>query len=294
AAGLNAEAFYVPRDGWTVGVAPIYSDQFSGFLQFLSENWADVKPADAGDDIVVGVVGWEGPFGAGATTTEALAYAASLGIEVLELETYPAAADADLVTPLQSLALQGANVIYIQSLGFGTAQAIGTLRAIEMWDKVVVGTVNWGMNQDVLNVLGENALGAAGLYGVVPYLYWNDTDNEGIQRALENFAENDYPDADKGVGYMQSYAGVYAWAEIVKHAIDMFGFENLTGDTFFEAFKDLGTVSALGIFEFDVRDGTRAPRQAQIRQARPNDAGGLDFVVVKDFFELPDTRPPAE
>ncbi|HEY43474.1 MAG TPA: amino acid ABC transporter substrate-binding protein [Anaerolineae bacterium] len=293
AAGLNAEAFYVPRDGWTVGVAPIYSDQFAGFVQFLSENWADVKPEGAGDEIVVGVIGWEGPFGAGATTAESLAYAESVGVQVLDLETYAISAEADVVTPLQSLALQGANVIYIQSLGFGPAQVIGVLRVLEMWDKVVVGGCNWAMNTDVLMILGESAPAAIGMYGVFPYNWWNDTEIPGVQQALSAFEAGGYPDSDKGVSYLTSYGGTFAWATILKHAIDMVGFENLDGDAFFDAFKELGTVSALGIFEYDVRDGTRAPRSSQIRQVQLVD-GALEFVIVQDFFELPDTRPPAE
>lgn len=291
AAGLNAQAAYVPSDGWTVLVAPIYSDQFAGFLQFVSENWADIKPEDAGDDIVVGVLGWEGPFGAGATTPGSLAYAESIGVMVLELETYAIAAEADLVTPLQSVALQGANVIYIQSLGFGVAQAIGTIRGLEMWDTVVVGGVNWSMNTDVITVLGESALAMNGYYGVFPYNWWNDTDNPGIQQMTAAFDAGGYSDADRAVGYMQSYAGVYAWSGIVEDAIDNVGFENLDGDAFFDAFKEKGLVDALGIFTFDVRGGNRAPASAQIRQAQANAEGGIDFVIIQDFTELPDTRP---
>jgi branched-chain amino acid transport system substrate-binding protein len=290
-AGLNAKAFYVPRNGWTVGMAPIYSDQFAGFLQFVNENWDDIKPEGAGDDIVVGVLGWEGPFGAGATTPEAIAFAESIGVTVLELETQAVSAEADVVTPLQSFALQGANVLYIQSLGFGPAQVIGTLHALEMWNTMVIGGVNWAINTDVLTVLGESAPAAIGMYGVFPYLFWNDTDAPGVQEAIAAFEAGGYPDADKGVSYLTSYAGVFAFETIVEHAIDMVGFENLNGDAFFDAFKDLGTVDALGIFTLDVRGETRSPREAQIRQVQLVD-GELQFVVVQDFFELPDTTPP--
>lgn len=293
AAGLNAQAFYVPRDGYTVGVAPIYSDQFAGFMQFLSENWADIKPEGAGDDIVIGVVGWEGPFGAGATTAETLAYAETLGITVLPLETYAISAEADVVTPLQSLAVQGANVIYIQALGFGVAQVIGTLHAMEMWTTNVVGGCNWAMNTDVLTLLGESAPAAIGMYGVFPFNWWNDTDNPGVQQATAAFEAGGYPEQDKGVSYISSYGGTFAWATILEHAIDMFGYENLNGETFFEAMKDLGTVSALDIFTYDVRGETRAPRVSQIRQVQLVD-GELQFIIVQDFFELPDMKPPAE
>jgi branched-chain amino acid transport system substrate-binding protein len=283
----------VPRDGWTVGVAPIYADQFAGFLQFLSENWADIKPEGAGDDIIVGVVGWESSFGSGATTAEALAYAASIGVTVLELETYPISAEADLSIPLQSLAIQGANVVYIQSLGFGVAQAVGTLRGMEMWETVVVGTVNWGMNVDVLNVLGASASAVNGMYGMFPYKWYNDVDEPGVQEVLAAFDTGGYPDSDKSVSYILSYAGMFAWATIVEAAIDAVGYENLDGDAFFDAFKEMGTVTALGLFTYDVRGETRAPRVSQIRQA-VFDGTSVEFVVVQDFFELPDMKPPAE
>ena len=292
AAGLNAEAFYIPRNGYTVGVAPIYSDQFAGFLKWLSDNWDDVKPEGAGDEIVVGVIGWEGPFGAGATTPEALAYAESIGVTVLELETFAISAEADVVSPLQSLAVQGANVVYVQTLGFGAAQVIGTLRALEMWDTVVVGGCNWAINQDVLNVLGESAPAMNGFYGVFPWLWWNDTDNSGVQMATAAFEAGGYPETDKGVSYLTSYAGVFAWADIIRHAVNTYGSENLDGEHFMMAFQDLGQVSALGIFTYDVRGENRSPREAQIRQVQLVD-GKMDFVVIEDFFELPDTRPPA-
>lgn len=292
AAGLNAEAFYIPRNGYTVGVAPIYSDQFAGFLKWLSENWDAVKPEGAGDEIVVGVIGWEGPFGAGATTPEALAYAESIGVTVLELETFAISAEADVVSPLQSLAVQGANVVYVQTLGFGAAQVIGTLRALDMWDSVVVGGCNWAINQDVLNVLGDSAPAMNGFYGVFPWLWWNDTDNAGVQMATAAFEAGGYPDTDKGVSYLTSYAGVFAWADIIRHAVNLYGYENLDGEHFMMAFQDLGTVPALGVFTFDVRGETRSPRESQIRQVQLVD-GKMDFVVIEDFFELPDTRPPA-
>ena len=290
AAGLSAEAFYNPADGWTVGVAPIYSDQFAGFLQWASENWADIKPEGAGDDIVVGVIGWANSFGAGATTPEALAYAESLGVTVLPLEEQEISPTADVTGQLQNLLVNGANVLWIQSLSFGPAQVIGTVRAMGAWDSMVVGSVNWGMNQDVINILGENSALAEGYYGVFPSLWWNDTDDPNVQDMIASFEAGGYPESDKGVGYMLSYGSVYAVSQIIEHAINRDGFENLSGATFFDAMKDLGTVSAFGFYELDVRDGNRAPREAQIRQAQMVD-GAIQFMMVEDFFELPDTRP---
>jgi branched-chain amino acid transport system substrate-binding protein len=292
AAGLDANSFYIPRDGWTVGVAPVYSDQFAGFLEWVQANWDDIKPDGAGDEIVVGVVGWANPFGAGATTAESLAYAESLGITVLPLEEQEVLPTADVTGQVQNLLLGGANVIWIQSLSFGPAQVIGTIRGLGAWDQVVVGGVNWAMNTDVLNILGTNAALAEGMYGIMPSYWWNDTDVPGVQRALEAFEAGGYPESDKGISYLLSYGSLYAIAEIIEHAIIRDGFENLSGVTFFDAMKDLGTISAGGLYDLDVSGENRAPKIAQIRQIQMVD-GSLDFVLIEDFFELPDTRPAA-
>lgn len=291
AAGLNAQAFYVPADGYTVGVAPIYSDQFAGFLTWLSENWDDVKPEGAGDEIVVGVVGWDHPFGEGATTPEALAVADDLGITVLPLEKHPLTADADLTIPVQSLASQGANALYYQGLGPWTAAFIGAVRGLDLWDSMVVGGCNWAINTDVVAILGDSAPAMNGFYGVFPMRWWNDTDLPGIQQATAAFEAGGYPESDKAVSYLLSYGGVFGWADVVEATIDRVGYENLNGETFFDTMKEMGTVDNLGIFTFDVRDGSRAPHEAQIRQAQLNDEGTIEFVVAQDFFELPDTRP---
>ncbi len=66
ATGVNTQALYDPPNGYTVGMVPIYSDQFAGFMQFVHDNWADIKPEGAGDEITVGVIGWANAFGAGA------------------------------------------------------------------------------------------------------------------------------------------------------------------------------------------------------------------------------------
>ena len=107
------------------------------------------------------------------------------------------------------------------------------------------------------------------------------------------FEAGGYPATDKGVSYLTSYEGIFTAVETVKLAIDTVGFENLSGDAYFDAMKEQGTSSAFGIMTVDVRGETRAPREAQIRQAQLVD-NEIQFVVVQDFFELPDTRPPEE
>ncbi len=292
-AGLNSEAFYIPRNGYTFGAGPIYPDQFGGFLQWASDNWDDIKPEGAGDDIVVGVIGWANSFGAGATTPEALAFAEELGITVLPLESQEVSPTTDVTGQLQNLLVSGANVIYVQSLSFGPAQVIGTLHALGAWDQAVVGGVNWSINTDVINILGENAALMDGYYGVMPSYWWNDTDVPGIQQALEDFAASELPETKKDVAYLLSYGQMFGTANVIQQALNDVGLENLNGEAFFNAMQEMGTIDAGGIYTFNANGEDRAPREAQIRQVQVTD-GVAEFVVVEDFFELPDLRPPAE
>ena len=294
ATGVHTQSLYDPPNGYTVGLVPLYSDQFAGFLRFVHDNWDDMKPEGAGDEITVGVIGWANAFGAGATTPEALAFADSLGITVLPLEEQPIDPSADVTGQLQNLLVNGANVIYMQSLSFSITQVIGTLHALGFYDQVVLGSVNWGMNRDVLNILGENAPLAVGYYGVFPYLWWSDTDAPGIQRALETFNAKGYPDTDKAFTYLVTYSAIFGIADILTVAMNNVGFDGLTGAEFLKAMQQMGTISAGGVFEMNVEGSNRAPSRAQIRQAQMMADGSIDFVVVQDFTTLPDTRPASE
>ena len=294
ATGVHTQSIYDPPDGYTVGMVPIYSDQFAGFLQFVHDNWSEIKPEGAGDSITVGVIGWANAFGAGATTPESLAFADSLGITVLPLEEQAVDPSADVTGQLQNLLVNGANVIYMQSLSFSIVQVIGTLHALGFYEQVVLGSVNWGMNRDVLNILGANAPLAAGYYGVFPYLWWTDTDAPGVQRALATFAAKDYPDSDKAFTYLLLYSAMFGIADVLTVAMNNVGFGGLNGTEFMKAMQQMGTISAAGVFEMNVEGSNRAPNKAQIRQAQMMADGSIDFVVVQEFTPLPDMRPASE
>lgn len=290
-AGLNGPAIYNPANGYTMTSLPIYSDQFAGFATWLSENWADVKPASAGDDIVIGVIGWAGAFGAGATTPEALAYIETLGnVTVLPLEEQAISPDADVTGQMQNLLLGGANVIWAQNLSFGTVQVIATARALGIWDDVIMSGVNWSNNIDVINILGDNKALADGYYAIYPHVGWNDIDNPGVKRARAAFGRGGYPESARSNTYLTTYASFFSFAEAIKIVIDEHGLEGLTGANFLAAFEN-NLINPLGIYsDTSFADGNRSGRLAQIRRATFAN-GNIEYVVAEDFFALPDTRP---
>jgi branched-chain amino acid transport system substrate-binding protein len=292
-AGLESKSIYVPRNGYTVGAAPIYPDQFAGFISWLNQNWADVKPESAGDEIVVGVIGWANAFGAGAITPQVEAFAEEIGVTILPLEQQIPDPAGDPTGQIQSLVLQGANVIYNQNLSFSATQVIGTIRALGLWDQLIVGGVNWTGNIDVINFLGENAAIADGYYAIYPSAAWNDTDNAGVQQALAAFEAGGYPETDKSNTYLLTYGTFYALKDIFEKTINDYGFENLTGANVLASMQDMGYINVIDLFRLDVRGENRAPRDAQIRRATWN-GEAIEYIAVTDTFELPDMRPPAQ
>ena len=289
--GLNAEAAYYPEDGYTFLAAPIYSDQLSGFAKYLSENWADVKPETAGDDIIIGVIGWDNAFGNGATTPEAQEYIDSLdNVTLLPLELQEISPEADVLGQVLSLVGQGANVIYNQNLSFGATQVIGTVRGAELWDSVLVGGVNWAFNTDVVAFLGDAPQAANGFYGMFPYAWFNDTDIEGVQTVLEVMEANGRGAESMTVTYMTTFGSFFILDELLEATIMEYGADGITGANVKAKLDEMGVLEGRGVLTLNAANGDRAPRTSQIRQMQFN-GESIDFVVVEESFELPDTRP---
>jgi len=288
AAGLSSKAFYGEGSGYTFGYGPIYPDQFGLFLDWLTANWADVKPASAGDDIKIAYISWDTAYGQGALTPESRAYAESLGVEIVAEEIIELSPTADATTAILNAQAAGANVIYTNTLAFGPASILNGLGALGLRDEFFVGANNWAMDLSLYAFLSDPAL-AVGL--TTPFIseWWTDTDHPGIQKAQAIFEANERPATEQNVGYLLTLAGVDIARAAIELAIDNVGFDNLTGQAVYEALQQLGPYDAMeGVMKVDYSDGSRSPHVAQIRQIQ----GGPDaFVKLQDWTETPDLRP---
>ncbi len=287
AAGLSGQAFYV-NSGYTFGYAPIYPDQFGLVMSYLKENWADLKPASAGDDIKLAYISWPTAFGQGALTDETRAHLDELGIELVLEETYDPAPTADTTTAILNAQAAGANVIWTNTLAFGPAAILNDLNSLDLRGDFVVAADNWAMDLSLYAFVADPAYGV-GLITAFPYLWWTDADNPGIQYAEEVFAANNRTAAEHNVGYLLTLAGVDVAVTAIERAIDNVGFDDLSGQAVYEALLELGDYEPLqGVMRVDFSGDNRSPHQAQIRQIQ----GGPDkFVVLQDWTDTPDLRP---
>ncbi len=286
AAGLSAVAFYGPESGYTFGYAPIYPDQFALFLDYITANWDTVKPAGAGDDIKLAYISWPTAYGQGAYTPEALAYAESLGVEIVLSETIEPSPQADATTAILNAQAAGANVIYTNSLAFGPAAILNGMGSLGLRESFLFGANNWACDLATYAFVTDPAL-VEGLTCAFPYLYWNDTDNTGVQYVESVFQENSRTQAERGVGYLLTAAGVDLAVMAIEKAIDTVGFDALNGQAVYEALISLGEIDVLdGVMKVDFSGDNRSPHQAQVRQVQ-----GGQFVMLLDWTATPDLRP---
>ena len=186
---------------------------------------------------------------------------------MLPLESQEGVAPADVTSQLQNLLARGQRHLSAVAVA-GPAQVIGTLQSP---GRVGFGhrqRRRWSMNTDVVNILGENAALMDGYYGVMPSYWWNDTDNPGVQMATGDFEAAGLPDAKKDVGYLLSYGQMFGVANIPRHAMNMVGFDGLTGETVFDAMQDMGTIDAGGMATMNAAGEDRA-------RAGPDSAGAV-------------------
>ncbi|MGD9047951.1 MAG: ABC transporter substrate-binding protein [Anaerolineae bacterium] len=286
-AGLSARGFYIDS-GYTFGLGPIYPDQMGFVMEFLSENWDTYKPAEAGDEIKLAYLSWPTAFGQGALTDESRAYLEELGIEIVAEETYDLSPTADTTTAILNAQAAGANVIWTNTLAFGTSVILNDLNALGLRDQFVVGADNWGMDLATYAFLADPAYGV-GLISPFPYLWWTDTDNAGVQYAQQLFEANEREMAEHNVGYLLLVAGIDMAAQAMMQAIDTVGYENLTGEAVHDALIALSPFEALdGVLRADFSGDSRSPHMSQIRMIQ----GGPDaFNVLQDWAEMPDLRP---
>ncbi|HUW10305.1 MAG TPA: ABC transporter substrate-binding protein [Anaerolineae bacterium] len=286
-AGLSARGFYVDS-GYTFGLGPIYPDQIGHVMGFLQENWDTYKPSGAGDEMKLAHLSWPTAFGQGSLTDESRAYLADLGIAIVSEEIYDLSPTADTTAAILNAQAAGANVIWTNTLAFGTSVILNDLNALGLRDQFVVGTDNWGMDLATYAFLANPAYGV-GLIAPFPYLWWTDTDNFGIQYAQQLFEANERTVGDHNVGYLLLIAGVDLSVDAIKLAIDTVGYENLSGEAIHDALIALSPHNALsGVLRVDYSGGSRSPHTAQIRMIQ----GGPDaFNILQDWAETPDLRP---
>ncbi|MFP4321840.1 MAG: ABC transporter substrate-binding protein [Anaerolineales bacterium] len=283
--------------GYAYGIIPLYTDQLGAFCDYVSANWDEMGIEG---DPVIGHLSWEGAFGRSSDTEGARAYCEAAGVGYAGAE-YFLPGTPDISTQMQGLVDEGANIIYTTSLASGPAQVAGTASALGLNDSVILAGSNWALDTSVIGLGGE---ATDGMMGSLPFLWWDEVQEPGVQIVLNYWAQNrlaEDPEAAvqvRNIAYITSFGAVDLWAEAMIRSINEVGFENMSGAALQETMTNLDYDAFLGMIRADFTDGARATQETRIASIQfiEGDEGvtpsvvPVDDEVFGDWFIAPDLK----
>lgn len=309
--GLYGEDGQTP--GWLFATNPLYLNQFGDFCQYVADN------PETFPDPVIGHVTWPGAFGEAVTTPEADAFCTDLGVEVIDEPQIFLPTDTDILTQVQNVVDEGANIIYTNTLASGPALVASTVTDLGMEEDVILAGVNWVMDTSV-GILGQRSLKANGMpavdgmYGSIPFRWWTETDQPSIQFVTEQFDANERTTSERNIAYLLTWGSADIIVESYIRAVNEVGsLDAVTGAQLRDILETMEYPVLGGLFNFSYPDGFRDATENRIGQlafansdmsgpaASPDEAlmiddgsGGQLFVPIvvplTDFQTAPNLR----
>lgn len=284
--------------GWEFALIPLYTDQLGLFCEYISENWADFG---IDGDPSIGHLSWGIPFGQSSDTAETRAYCESVGVSYAGAEYFSPLGTPDVGPQLKNLTDNGANIIYTTTLATGADTVIKAVAGAGLLDSVVVSGTNWILDTSVYGLAGADS---NGVVGNLPYVWWDDLENEGVQIVNAQWVENRLAPAggdaelqaaalrNRNIAYLTAYSALDLWMEVYTRAINEVGFENVTGEVFYNILTndfEYETFHGLANIAYDAEN--RSVRNSQIGQIQIEEGALPKIVPISDVYETPDLRP---
>lgn len=253
--GLYGEDSQSP--GWIYATNPLYVDQLGDFCEYVSEN-PETFPAP-----VLGYTGWTTAFGQAANTPEAFGYCESVGVEVVDTAELFQPGETDILVNIQNLTDAGANIIYVNALGpAGPGVVAAAIANLGIEDEVTLAGVNWVMDTVSTGLTSQGAVRAStglpvidGMYGSVPFLWWNEVDHPAIQFVTQQADLNERAATVRGVTYLLTWANVDLTVEAMIQTINRVGPDNVTGAAVKETLDSMNYEALGGVYTADFQDG---------------------------------------
>lgn len=251
--------------GWEFATIPLYTDQLGAFCDFVADPMNAESVGITGAP-VIGHLTWPDAFGRSAATPATEAYCESVGVDVVDEVSVFLPDTADLSPLINGLVDAGANIIYTNTLATGPANIVKTIGAMDMENPPIVAGPNWVLDTSVIALGGQDAFG---IVGNLPYLWWDELSNPGIQLITATWAGKYLANATteedqrtalglRNIAYLNAWAAVDMWSEIMIQTINRVGSENLSGAAVYETSSNFAYSALQGILEVDWTDGNRA------------------------------------
>lgn len=297
-AGASEKSIYGEdgQPGWQFTYIPLYTDQIGAFCDYVAEN---KEALGIEGDPMIGHLTWPNAFGKAADTPGTRAYCESVGVQVAEESQLFLPDAADLTPLINNLIDQGANIIYTNTLATGPANIAKTLTAMGIRDQILLAGPNWALDSTVMALGGEDALG---IVGNLPFSWWDELENPGIQFVTNEWVTRHLATATDDAGrtaalrlhniaYITAWSVFDTWGEALIRTMNRVGYDEMSGAAVYETMQD---------FEYDAltfsvkwTDTVRTGRSTRIAaiQLVEGPSGPMPGVLpLSDWLDTPDLR----
>lgn len=189
-----------------------------------------------------------------------------------------------------------------------------------MNDQVKVAGVNWALDTSVgflgLSSFGPDGLPSVnGIVGSLPFIWWTERDNPGIQLITEQADLNERDAVTRNIAYLGGWMWIDSFIEFNVQTANRVGSADFSGADLKETIEGMD-YNALGLLRYYWREGSRdldSNRMAVLTYAGADGGTVLDgqaplmvdrgdgtmipipvVVPLEDFRDTPDLRPVAQ
>lgn len=258
--------------------------QFAHWLNYLVGHWKEIKPLGAGKEIRVVLISGPEEEGSVVSSPAAMAYAADLGVEIVDQLSVENSHNANLYDAVYASRDANSNVIYIQTRGEASVELLNALTALGLRERVIIAGPSHAFETSPLPYL-LNPSNLSGTYVTASSLWWSDEEKSAIQLAREIFAANSHPEDARDVAYLSMLGAVDLIRRALEDAILSVGYENLDADALQAALAQLSDISVLdGLFIVNYNSNHHALDSLQIMVFGEDPT---DLIRVQDFEPVP-------
>jgi ABC-type branched-subunit amino acid transport system substrate-binding protein len=275
---IGPGAFAVPGE-MLFGLEPPPSQALAYFLDDLVANWAARQPADAGTEIRLAVFSWPTEWAGAAGTPELLAYAESLGVQVVMHSELPAEADANVFDLIYEARDRNANVIYVNAGSFGLAQVLNAVSHLGLRSRLLLAAPGAAYDAALYDYLADPAF-AQGVYLTSSWGWWAES-GLGAQHASELL-----PEGAGDWGSLQMLGAVDLAVKALRDVTLVGGADALTRSAVTLALENqVGYAVMDGLVVIDFSDDQRWP--VQMRTWQVGGAPG-ELILLGEYAPLPE------
>lgn len=277
---LTAGAF-ATADGELFGLGATPDEQLAFFLGDLSANWLERKPPGADAQIRLAVFSWPAELVGEATTPELLAYAESLGVQIVLQTELDADPEANIFDLIYEARIQNANAIYINMRSFGLAYTLNAISNLGLHDRFVIGAPGAAYDADFYSYLADPAF-AQGLYLSSAWAWWSE-DNPGVARAEAMLSTNaEWLDW----GYLQMAGSVDLAVRAIEDVLLEDGLDGLNAAAVSEALSKLSDHTVLdGLYTADYTAGRRTLQLLRTWQVGVTPG---ELILLGEYAQVPE------